>query len=489
MDIEKMKARLAEIVAEMRGINTAPEDLAEAERSTWTPDEAGLARFDELDVEAVALRADLEAIVERQKKIEAAAQVAGGAIGGSDGTDRGRFEPPNQNRQRDAYDVDSIRQTDNANDLRARLETGMEADKITPDDVKVEALRTVQSVRGGIRARRAAALHCLATGSEAYRSAFAKKMQGREWAFTPEEAAAVERAQSLTDADGGFAVPFTLDPTIIFTNASAINPFRRIGRVVTTVTDQWQGVTGGAASFSWDAEGAEVSDDSITLTDAPIPVHKMQGFIPYSIEIDGDWASLDGDLRMAMMEGRDELEAAAHWSGTGVGQPTGIETALIAAGLPPIVAASLPVNTFTSADVFNLQGLLPPRHRMANPTWVMDIATSNAIRGFDTGGGGEFWASLAPGAPPTILGWPWEEVSEMDSTADFAGAGTWYVLGVGDFSRFVIVDRLGMTVENIPHLFGAANRPTGQRGLYAVMRSGANVVDPNAFRLLRNITP
>ena len=37
-----------------------------------------------------------------------------------------------------------------------------------------------------------------------------------------------------------------------------------------------------------------------------------------------------------------------------------------------------------------------------------------------------------------------------------------------DFENYVIADRLGMTVEFIPHLFGTANqRPTGQRGLLA----------------------
>ncbi len=51
----------------------------------------------------------------------------------------------------------------------------------------------------------------------------------------------------------------------------------------------------------------------------------------------------------------------------------------------------------------------------------------------------------------------------MDSTV-VAGAKP---LIVGDFASFLIVDRLGMSIELIPHLFGANRRPTGQRGLYA----------------------
>lgn len=55
---------------------------------------------------------------------------------------------------------------------------------------------------------------------------------------------------------------------------------------------------------------------------------------------------------------------------------------------------------------------------------------------------------------------------------------------LGDFSRFVIVDRIGLDVEVIQHLVGTNHRPTGQRGLYAYFRNGSKVVDANGFRLL-----
>ncbi len=48
-----------------------------------------------------------------------------------------------------------------------------------------------------------------------------------------------------------------------------------------------------------------------------------------------------------------------------------------------------------------------------------------------------------------------------------------------------MVDRVGMSVELIPHLLHTANnRPKGERGLWAWMRNGAEVVDPDAFRML-----
>ena len=59
---------------------------------------------------------------------------------------------------------------------------------------------------------------------------------------------------------------------------------------------------------------------------------------------------------------------------------------------------------------------------------------------------------------------------------------------IGDFSYYLIVDRVGMSLEVIPHLFGAANRfPTGQRGLYAFWRNGGKIIDQVAFRFLKTL--
>jgi hypothetical protein len=46
---------------------------------------------------------------------------------------------------------------------------------------------------------------------------------------------------SLTGGNGGYLVPFTLDPTIVLNNAGAANPFRQISRIATTATNSWNG--------------------------------------------------------------------------------------------------------------------------------------------------------------------------------------------------------------------------------------------------------
>ena len=56
----------------------------------------------------------------------------------------------------------------------------------------------------------------------------------------------------------------------------------------------------------------------------------------------------------------------------------------------------------------------------------------------------------------------------------------------GDFKQFLIVDRVGMGIELVPHLFGqTSNFPTGQRGLFAIWFNNSLVLADNAFRLLQ----
>ena len=58
----------------------------------------------------------------------------------------------------------------------------------------------------------------------------------------------------------------------------------------------------------------------------------------------------------------------------------------------------------------------------------------------------------------------------------------------GDFSKYVIADRLGMNVELVPMLFGTNRRPTGQRGMYAFWRNTAAMIasaDNTSLRYLQ----
>jgi HK97 family phage major capsid protein len=59
------------------------------------------------------------------------------------------------------------------------------------------------------------------------------------------------------------------------------------------------------------------------------------------------------------------------------------------------------------------------------------------------------------------------------------------IMVYGDLSNYVIADRIGVTVDFIPHLFHTtSNRPSGQSGWYASYRVGADSVNDGGMRLL-----
>lgn len=471
MDVEALRQELRDCCALMRAIaDTEPPPGAGPD---WDLSREECARFDAAEARAAEIRRELEEIETRGQRIMSSTA----RLRGDDGSGAGF----NINRGGDPFDADTIRLDATAADLRARVETGLERDDSTPDAIKVGAMDTLRTVVGD---RRQLAVRALVTGGDAYRSAYAKLATGNQALWTDAERQAVARAQSLTDASGGYAVPFTLDPTIVLTNGGALNPIRALARKVLITTNEWNGVTSAGTTASWDAEAAEVSDDSLTLVQPSIPVYKGQIFVPFSVEVGGDWVGIESDLRTAMADAKDRLEATAHLTGSGSGQPTGIQTELdgTSSEIAPATA-----ETFAIGDVYNLQRVLPARARMAGPTWVGSIGTFNKIRQFDTGGGGSLWTQLGDGTPERLLGWAAAEHSEVDDVLDLDAGATAdnFVLFVGDWSKYVIVDRVGMTVELIPHLFATGNnRPSGQRGLIGWWRTGAESIDDSSFRVL-----
>jgi HK97 family phage major capsid protein len=100
----------------------------------------------------------------------------------------------------------------------------------------------------------------------------------------------------------------------------------------------------------------------------------------------------------------------------------------------------------------------------------------------DTAGGSAFWANMGMGVPSQLLGQPQYEASTMSSVVTTGGN----ILLAGNFDQYVIVDRVGMSIMYEPMVKSTGNgRPTGQAGWFAFWRVGADVVDPDAFRLLQ----
>ncbi len=450
-----------------------------------------------VDEHRKALERQLE--LERARLRSAAASGSRGVrveAGAATGSDRGELD-------RDILDPDSIdeRRFKNPWDL-SEMRTFNRTPAEVGGELRARALSAVEKMPGMNQARREGATKileqwdnergdiarlCLESSTPAYLRAFAKAARGEQHTFTPDEQSAVgrvnsvARAMSLTDAAGGFLVPFQLDPTVIITSDGSRNDIRRAARQVVATGDVWNGVSAGATSWSWDAEAAEVSDDTSTFVQPTIPIHKGAGFIPISIEAAMDEANVATEVGRLLAFGKETLESQAFATGSGVGQPTGIVTALAGSASEINAAAD---DTFAIADVYTLQGALPARYR-ADASWLANNSIYNLVRRFDTAGGAGLWTYLGNDRPVELLGRPALEAEGMDGTVTTAGAVSNFILVFGDFSNYVIADRVGMTVEFIPHLFHTGNnRPSGQRGWYAYFRVGSDSVNDGAFRLL-----
>ena len=286
------------------------------------------------------------------------------------------------------------------------------------------------------------------------------------------------RAASLLETAGGYLLPTHLDPALTLTNDGSINPLRQISRVVTITSDVWNGVTSAGVTASWDAEAVEVSDDTPSLGSPSVPVYKGAAFVPFSYEIGQDAVNFAAEMSKLLADSADQLQATAYATGSGGGQPNGVITALVASS-PTVIVPSAGSNAFASADVYALQEALPPRWQ-PNARWIANNAIINDAAQFETGNGARLFPELGA-ASPTLLRRPVHEVSSMDGTY---GSGENYVLVYGDFSQFLIVDRIATSIELVPHLFGANRRPTGQRGFFMTFRTGSDVLVDGAFRIL-----
>lgn len=319
--------------------------------------------------------------------------------------------------------------------------------------------------------------HVLRTGSPEYHAAFEDYVRGD-----------TSRAMSLTNANGGFLVPFTLDPTIILTNNGADNPFRQISRIETITTDDWNGVSSAGVTAEWLAEATEAADASPTLAQPSITVHKAAAYLEASIEVaqDSNFAANVGSL---VADAKDRLEEAAFATGTGSSQPFGIVTALNLTTTSRTAGSSGAAGAadLVAADIYALDNNLGARYRQ-NASFVANKTVWNTVRQFPNVTAGSapanFWTDFGGGRPASLIGYPVYQSTTMDST--IVSGSNDNIIILGDFRDYVIVDRVGLAVAYNPLVVSTGSgRPTGEVGWFAYWRVGADSVNDAAFQMLR----
>ena len=326
----------------------------------------------------------------------------------------------------------------------------------------------------------------LLTESPQYRSAFQKAISGQVY-FTPDEGRALDAVRELrtalnitTDASGGFAVPVLIDPTVIWTGQGHPNDFFQISRVENITTDEWKGVSSAGATAYWTTEGVAATDGAPTIAQPTVTTKKLTVYIPYSVEVGGDWPGFASEMATAIDMVWNEELVSKFTNGTGnTAQPTGFITALEATAGSQVASADS--GSATAADVYKMWAALPIKYRRTS-RWMSSTAIENAVRQAGTTDP-NFTANLLVEGIPSLFGRPYHENDYMDGVVATTSDST--PLALGDFKHFLIANRVGLTVENIQHVIDTTTgTPTGQRALYAWGRIGSNVVNTNAFRIL-----
>jgi HK97 family phage major capsid protein len=319
----------------------------------------------------------------------------------------------------------------------------------------------------------AVARQMLVTGSPEYLAAF-------ESYLTDPGGFSTRAALSLTPANGGYLVPFTLDPTIILTNAGSANPYRQVANVKTTTTNDWNGVTSAGVTAEWTAEGAEAADATPTVGPLKITPQKADAYLFGSFEVlgDSDFAQQLPDL---LADAKDRIEETAFAVGTGTGQPKGVIPAGTSQNRAGTAAAG-PVGQ----DVYALQAALPARFRgpRAKNIWLANLNTINALRNVPSFTGSTTSIVNDSGAVPTMLGKPFLESTSVLGTFTTGNK----VLAYMDARQYYIVDRVGMSVVYDPIVLGTNRRPTGQGAWYSFWRVGADVSTAVAVRVFATLT-
>lgn len=297
----------------------------------------------------------------------------------------------------------------------------------------------------------------------------------------------IKSINGTTPADGGYAVPRTID-AMIARELTEISPIRSIAQVVQTGTSGYRKLvsTGGTAS-GWVSEAAarpetdtpnfaEIAPPSGDLYANPAASQSMLDDAGFDIET---WLANEIAIEFARAEG------AAFISGTGSDQPEGFLTAPTSIAEDGVRAfgqvqyvGSGDANGFDTAPDAKLIDLihsLKSGHRQG-ASFVMNSATLATVRKLKTADGAFLWQpGMVEGQPDRLLGYPVVEAEDMPDVASGE-----FPIAFGNFRHgYLIAEHSATKVLRDPF----TNKPFVH--FYATKRVGGKVLDSNAIKLLK----
>ncbi|WP_221795017.1 phage major capsid protein [Aquisediminimonas sediminicola] len=289
------------------------------------------------------------------------------------------------------------------------------------------------------------------------------------------------------NADGGYAVPRTID-SVIDATMKSISPIRAIANVVQVGSAGYRKlVTTGGAPSGWVAEdAARPMTDTPDFNEIAPPMGELYAN-PAASQTMLDDVQFDVEAWLADEIAREfaRAEGAAFIAGSGVNRPKGFLNGPVAATgdairpfgtLQYLATGAAGGFGATGADklIDLVQTLRAPYRQGA--VFVMNSATATVIRKFKTADGAFLWQpGLSDGRADTLLGYPVIEAEDMpDMAADSLS------IAFGNFKAgYLIAERRETTILRDPY----SNKPFVH--FYATKRVGGAVMNSEAIKLLK----
>lgn len=278
-----------------------------------------------------------------------------------------------------------------------------------------------------------------------------------------------------SDAGGSFLVPTEFESGVIMAAFDQAE-LRPICDVRPTGRDKVMMPALAKPVVAWGRAGVDVTAQDIGAGSESIEVFDLTALtLIHNNTLEDADADVWGELQMAFGDALAEAEDDAFSVNPGHESPQGVmaHSSVLARYKASGVAAALSDSTHNGVDVLveALYSLKKVYRRRA--TWAFNSATEGVIRKLKDTDGQYLWQPpVQTGAPATLLGRP---IVNPEGMADI-GAGT-YPIVIGDFSRYKIRDRRGMTVQRLSERY-AEKRSTG---FIVTNRVGGQCVLAEAF--------
>lgn len=309
-------------------------------------------------------------------------------------------------------------------------------------------------------------------------------------AYMPREQKALYAADATTG--GYFAATDFLNELQAY--QLLISKFRGIARTQATSAEKVQMPSlANDTTVFWATEQAAFDNSQDPTTGMiEIPVHEMRALLKISQQnLEDSQFNLEDFMKTRMMLGFAKKEGTAFIRGTGQGQPRGIMTYPTKATTSytggsagknnvtdavPYVLSGGTTGNIIQEDITNVLMDLKDVYDNDSTAYIFTRGTLNTIRLFKDSINRPLWIPFGSDVPATVNNRRYVEMPDMDEIA----SGN-FPIAVGDFTNYMIVDRIQLAIRELDELFAVS----GLIGFIARKRVGGDFLLPESARFLK----